>query len=119
MHYVMYAEPEDMIMIISWLYDQALEMEELKRQEKAMYQKPKAAKTKSSGKDELLSYEEETSFGVPKKGAKGKPPQPKAEPPKPRKKKTDAEGNEVKEEKKETKANRIKDVDVTVNEDEV
>ena len=41
------------------------------------------------------------------------------EPPKPRKKKVDAEGNEVKEEKKETKANRVKDVDVVVNEEEV
>ena len=33
--------------------------------------------------------------------------------------KVDAEGNEVKEEKKETKANRVKDVDVVVNEEEV
>ena len=41
------------------------------------------------------------------------------EQPKPRKKKLDAEGNEVKEEKKETKANRVKDVDVVVNEEEV
>lgn len=64
----------------------------------------------------MIIQSEETTFGY----NRVKRPQPKiTEQPKPRKKKVDAEGNEVKEEKKETKANRVKDVDVIIDEETV
>lgn len=82
-----------------------------------MYSKQKKNK-KSSYSEEIINQEEDTTFGVPKK-QKARPPKPQAEPPQPRKKKLDADGNAIKEEKKETKAQRVKDVEVTVNEDEI
>lgn len=83
-----------------------------------MYSKLAKQTKKQQEKNDLILQDEDTTFGVPKKTTKK--PQPKiTEPPKPRKKKVDAEGNEVKEEKKETKANRVKDVDVAVDEETV
>ena len=65
----------------------------------------------------ILQYKD-TIFGAPKKGPYKKP-QPKiTEPPKPRKKKVEAECIKVKEEKKETKANRLKVVVVNEKEEE-
>ena len=119
LHYVSYSDPEDMVNIIDWLYTQAFNQEEWQKQEKAMYSKAAKQAKKQSANDDLILQDEDTSFGVPKKGFQKKPQPKMTEPPKPRKKKVDAEGNEVKEEKKETKANRVKDVDVVVNEEEV
>ena len=72
-----------------------------------------------SAEDDLILLEKDTFFGVPKKGSKKKPQPKMTEPPKPRKKKIDAECNKVKEEKKETKANRFKVVFVNDKEEEV
>ena len=37
LHYTLYADPEDMLMIIDWIYTQAFELEEWQKKEKAMY----------------------------------------------------------------------------------
>ena len=115
-----YADPDDAVMIMDWLYAFAQEQEYLEQEAKNAYKKAKAKKAKQES--EIIEQEEETTFGVGYKKQTKKAraqTQAAAAPPPPKKKKTDQEGNELKEEKKETKANRIKDIEVTVNEDEV
>jgi peptide chain release factor subunit 3 len=82
-------------------------------EEKKAYGKPK--KTKKNIEEDYIQQEEETTFGLPKKQKKI---QPKAAAPPPPKKKKDADGIEEKKEK-ETKAQRVKDVEVAINEDEI
>ena len=109
LHYVNYSDPEDMVTILDWLCDVAYACEEEEAEAKKAYGKPK--KVKKIIDEDIIQQEEDTNFGVPKKMKKA---QPKAAPPPPKKKK-DAEGEEKKE--KETKAQRVKDVEVTVDED--
>ena len=109
LHYPLYPDPENMVELLYWLYDVAVYFEEEEAEKKA-YGKPKKVK-KNIVDEGVIQQEEDTNFGVPKKQKKA---QPKAAPPPPKKKK-DAEGEEKKE--KETKAQRVKDVEVAVDED--
>lgn len=111
LNYISYSDPNDMLMVIEWLYEYAKSVEEWAAEEKKAYGNPKKKSKKID--EDLIEQEEETTFGVVKKQKKGKPAANIA-PPAPKKKQ-----NQDNEEKKETKVNRVKDIEVTVNEDEV
>lgn len=78
LHYVLYADPEDMIMIIEWLKNYAIELEEYKKQESIYNKKPATSKTtkNKSDRNDIIQQDEDTSFGVPNKMKKRAPPKP-------------------------------------------
>ena len=122
LHYISYSDPSDMLMIIDWLHGNALELEAEAKRTKDAYSKPsnsgKRNTTKKQSEEYEVDYDEESSFGYTG-GKKKNTKQVSREPPKPRKRKNEGAEGEAKEEKKQTKAERVKDVEVTVDEDNV
>ena len=59
LHYVLYADPEDMVMILDWLHNYAQELEEYKKQESIYNKKPssKIAKKKTNAFEKVQEKE--------------------------------------------------------------
>ena len=75
LHYVNFAGPRDMVIILNWLYTQARELEEMQKQEEAIQaQKNKemlASREKEKKKKiNQIVQEEDSSFGLQKKNWK-------------------------------------------------
>ena len=58
LHYVNYSDPEDMVTILDWLYDVAVNYEKEEAEVKKAYPKPK--KVKKTIDEDLIQQEEDT-----------------------------------------------------------
>ena len=73
LHYVNFAGPRDMVIILNWLYTQACELEEMQKQEEAIWAQMLAKPVKEKKKKIYqIEQEEDPSYGFQKKSWKKK-----------------------------------------------